>query len=368
MSFVYCNVSLIKLDLLSLLSQYGLSYEVVDKECDDGVFIEVSQHMNDDYITAGRCLNLSTERVHSISQSDKSDVEKKNELLWAWKRKNGSAATYKELVKSFLKMEDRFVAESILKYLSKRITSLPQTVTFHLAPEKAKVSYPNWEDLAVRNKLMDDNRDVRKAYTAFVAYLIKSFRERKINPRDIQSIVRSYCTSEKDQREPSVFDFRRDDDISDVFSELTKHCTWFNYDSFQVIVENLGDESEKMRLKEYEDKHLIPYLKRSIFEIPCAPPHTQSQRTELLLKVSGDLVITGGEVKAIQRNLARLLGFQSSAILHFHDYNEGCIELVFSLPTVVLEKSSPESKLFNYLEWDKSSQSYKVNVDLVAVL
>ena len=330
--------------------------------------------MNDDYITAGRCLNLSTERVHSISQSDKSDVEKKNELLWAWKRKNGSAATYKELVKSFLKMEDRFVAESILKYLSKRMTSLTQTVTFHLAPEKAKVSYPNWKELAesekeaVRNQLMDDNRDVRKAYTAFVAYLIKSFRERKVNPRDIQSIVRSYCTSEKDQQEPSAFDFRRDDNISDVFSELTKHCTWFNYDSFQVIVENLGDESEKMRLKEYEDKHLIPYLKRSIFEIPCAPPHTQSQCTKLLLKVSADLVITGEEVKAIQRNLAKLLGFQSSAILHFNDYNEGCIELVFSLPTVVLEKSSPKSKLFNYLEWDKSSQSYKVNVDLVAVL
>ena len=374
MSFVYCNVSLITLDLSSLLSQYGLSYEVVDKECDDGVFIEVSQHMNDDYITAGRCLNLSTKSLHSISQSDKSDVDKNNELLWAWKRKNGSAATYKELVKSFLKMEDRFVAESILKYLSKRMTSLTQTVTFHLAPEKAKVRYPNWEDLAekekeaVRNQLMDDNRDVRKAYTAFVAYLIKSFRERKVKPRDIQSIVRCYCIPEKDQREPMVFDFRRDDDISDVFSELTKHCTWFNYDLLQVIVENLGDESEKMRLNEYEDKHLIPYLKRSIFEIPCAPPHTQSQRTELLLKVSIDLVITGLEVKAVQRNLAKLLGFQSGAILQFNDYNDGCIELVFSLPTVVLEKSSPKSKLFNYIECDKSSQSYKVNVDLVDVL
>ena len=375
MSFVYCNVSLITLDLSSLLSRYGLSYEVVDKECDDGVFIEVSQHMNNDYITAGRCLNLSTERVHSISQSDKSDVEKKNELLWAWKRKNGSAATYKELVKSFLKMEDRFVAESILKYLSKRMTSLPQTVTFHLAPEKAKVRYPHWEELAesdqeaVRNQLMDDNRVVRKAYTFFVAQLLQSFRKRKVNPRDIQLIAHNYATSEKqDQREPSVFDFRRDDSVSDVFFELSKHCTWFNYDSLQVVVEILGDESEMMRLKEYEDKHLIPYLKRSIFEIPCAPPHTQSQRTELLLKVSADLVITGGEVKAIQRNLARLLGFQSCAILHFHDYNEGCIELVFSLPTVVLKKSSPKSKLFNYIEWDKSSQSYKVNVDLVTVL
>ena len=329
--------------------------------------------MNDDYITAGHCLNLSTERVHSISQSDKSDVEKKNELLWTWKRKNGSGASYKELVKSFLKMEDRFVAESILKYLSKRMTSLPQTVMFHLAPEKAKIHYPNWKDLtvsdqeAVRNQLMDDNRDVRKAYTFFVVKLIHSFIKREVDPKIIQSTVRSYNTSEGHQQQPIVFDFRRDDSISDVFSELSKYCTWFNYDSLQVIVEALGDESERMCLKEYEDKHLIPYLKRSIFEIPCAPPHTQSQRTELLLKVSAD-VITGGEVKAIQRNLAKLLGFQSSAILHFHDYNEGCIELVFSLPTVVLKNSSPKSKLFTYIEWEKSSHSYKVNVDLVTVL
>ena len=96
-----------------------------------------------------------------------------------------------------------------------------------------------------------------------------------------------------------VFDFRRDGGVSDVFLELSKHCTWFNYDALQVIVEILGDESEKMCLKEYEDKHLIPYLKRSIFEIPCGPSDTQSQCTELLLKVSADLVITGGEVKAI---------------------------------------------------------------------
>ena len=373
MSFVYYNVSLVTLDLSSLLSQYGLSYEEVDKECDDGVFIEVSQHMNDDYIAAGHCLNLSTERVHSISQSDKNDVQKKIKMLWAWKRKNGSAATSKELVKSFLKIEDRFVADSILKRLSKRMTSLPQTTTFHLDPEKAKNCYPNWKELteseqeAVRDQLMDDNRDVREAYAVFVAQLIQSFVKREVDPKIIQSIVCSYGTSEKDQHEPMVFDFSKDDSVSDVLFKLSQRCTWFNYDSLKVIVKSLGDEAERKFLKEYEDEHLIPYLKRSIFEIPCAPLHNQSQHTKLFLKVPAYLV-TGREVRAIQRNLAKLLGFQSSAILHFHDYNEGCIKLVFSLPTVVLENSSPKSKLFTYIEWDKSSQSYKVNVDLVTVL
>ena len=175
---------------------------------------------------------------------------------------------------------------------------------------------------AMRNQLMKDNHDVRKAYAVFFAQLVQSFIKRKVDPREIQSIVHSYCSLEKDPHEQMVFDFRRDDSVSDVFIELSKHCTWFNYDALQVLVEILGDESERKCLKEYEDIHLIPYLKRSIFKIPCAPPHTQSQHTEFALFVSADLVITGRERKSIQHNLAKLLDFQSSAIRHFYNYNE----------------------------------------------
>ena len=355
------------------MSQYGLSDDKVEQVCDERVLIQVSQYMNDDYIEIGCCLNISSEKVHNISQSDKGDVEKKIKILWAWKRKRGSAATFKELIKAFLRMEDRLVAECILKYLSKKGVLLPQT-TFHLAPGRADNIYPNWKCLtdneqdAVRHQLMDDNNNVRVAYATFVAKVIQSFVNRKVDPKIIHSTVRSYSALVNVQDEPLVFDFRRDDSVSDVFDELTKHCTWFNYELFQVLVKILGNESEKKCLKEYEDSILVPYLQRSIFEIPCAPLSDQSQHTNVHFKVSADLTITGRKVKAIQRNLAKLLGFRSNAILHFHDYNDGCIELVFSLPTVVLEESSSESKLLSYIKWDKSSISYKIDIDLVTIL
>ena len=66
-------------------------------------------------------------------------------------------------------MEDQFVAESSLRYLSKRTTSLTQNAPFHLAPEKAENRYPNWnestdsEQETVRNQLMDSNHDVHEA-------------------------------------------------------------------------------------------------------------------------------------------------------------------------------------------------------------
>ena len=354
------------------MSHYDLSHKELERVCDDGLFIEISQHV-DDYTSVGDGLDLSGDTLENISQEKKTDIARKNAVLWAWKRKNGSAATAIELVKVFLKLKDRFVAELILKYLSKETTSEEHQMPCILVPEKAKECYPNWavltesEQEAVKNRLMDENRDVREAYTVFVIQLINSFKEREVDPNDVQSLVHSFGALEGSQQLPAVFNFV-DTSISGVFSELTKHCTWFNYELFQVIVKYKGEEAEKQYLKTYEDDHLTPYLNHSLFEIPCTSSHDQSQCNLLLFKVSSDLYITGKEVKAIQRNLAKLLGLKNSALLHFENYNDGCIELVFSLPTVIFTESSPKSQMLTYTEWDESRNCYRVNADIVNVL
>ena len=354
------------------MSHYSLSHEELEKECDDGLFIEVSQRVND-YTSVGYGLNLSSDTLKGISQGKKNDIERKNAVLWAWKRKNGSAATAIELVKVFLKLEDRFVAEFILECLSKKTTSEEHQMPCNLVPQKAKECYPNWEDLteseqeAVKNRLMDENRDVREAYTVFVLQLINSMKERKVDPNDVQSLVHSFGALEGSQQLPAVFMFV-DTSISGVFSELSKHCTWFNYELFQVIVKVKGNKAEKQYLKTYEDDHLTPYLNRSIFEIPCASCHDEPQCNLLLFKVSVDLCISGKEVKAIQRNLAKLLGLKNSALLHFKNYNDGCIELIFSLPTVIFNESSHDSRLLTSTKWDESLNCYRINTDIVNVL
>ena len=354
------------------MSHYNLSHEELEKECGDGLFIEISQHV-DDYTLVGYGLSLSGDTLKNISQEKKTDIERKNAVLWAWKRKHGSAATVLELVKVFLKLEDHFVAELILKCLSQKTTLEEYQMPCNLAPQKANKCYPNWANLteseqeAVKNRLMDENRDVREAYTVLVLQLINSFKERKVDPNDIQSLVHSFGALEGIQQLPAVFNFV-DTSISGVFSELTKHCTWFNYELFQVIVKFKGKKAEKQYLKTYEDDHLTPYLNRSIFEIPCTSSHDQSQCNLLFFKVSGDLYITGKEVKAIQRNLAKLLGLKNSALLHFENYNDGCIDLVFSLPTVIFNESSPNSQLLTSTKWDESLNCYRVNADIVNVL
>lgn len=346
------------------MSQCSLSYEDLTKVCDDDLFSEILEHI-DDFKKVGNGLRISSKYIDSISQSDESDVERKADVLYAWKSENSTTATFIKLIIAFLNMENKAAVNSILAYLSKRSTSESNSITYKLNPHKAKKRYPNWERLSenekekTRNKLMAENRDVRKAYTVFIYKLKCSFTQRKVDPSDVQSIVKSFCSAE-------VFSFSKDDNIGITFTEITGHCTWFNYESLKVIVEILCDDAESKYLKTYEDEHLRPYLNRSIFEIPCTPSRNQS-RADLLFKVPMEL--TGNQVKAIQQNLAAFLGFDSSAIFHFECYEEGCIDLIFSLPKVILLKGfSNFHQPFTNVVRDESRKCYRAMVDLLTVL
>ena len=167
------------LDRLStLLSQYNVSREKLEEECDDNLIIEVSQHIKD-HNEICYYLNLSNDELTHISQSKEDNVDGKIDILVTWKRKNGSAATVLALLEAFLEMGDQSVAESILEYFLQKTTSEPlQTPsTCTLAHNKTTSHYPNWETLteseneAVRHQLMDENHDVRKAYTNLSCHL-----------------------------------------------------------------------------------------------------------------------------------------------------------------------------------------------------
>ena len=352
------------------MSQYSVPHEKLEEECDDNLIIEISQHIKD-HKEIGNYLNLSSDELACISQSNEDDVDGKINILWTWKTNTSSVATVLALLEAFLKMRDQSVAKSILKYLSQKTEPLQIPSTCILAPDKAKSHYPNWETLTesekkvVRNQLMDENRDVRKAYTKFVSSFIFSYKSREIDPTDIQSLAYSFGQVEGSQKLPVVFNFDNNSNVSAAFCELCKHSTWFNYEIHQVIIENLGNDQEKEYLKTYEDGHLFPYLNRSIFEIPCVQSQDQTESTILTFKVSTDLCLTGNKVKVIQQSLAKFLGFQNSALFQFQDYKESCIELAFSLPTTVFKEISHKSQLF---EWEDSQNCYKVNTDLITVL
>ena len=284
----------------------------------------------DDYERAGHVLGLSGQTLDSISQSKQSDVDKKNAVFMVWKRNNGTAATSMKLVKAFLMMKDQYVTETIFKYHSKKSTSLPETHPI----------IPNWDDLidsekeAVRKILIDENRSVREAYAIFVTQLMESFMERNIKPGIIWSLIHNYGGFKHSRQYLSDTHFMHsqqhpsDDSITAVFSELSKHCTWFNYELFHFILKVKGNEAEKTSLKTYVDEHFIPYLKHSVFEGKDVfqhmlyQRHGQHARSHLKVLVSRDLYEASHESKAIKQNIAQLLSFNNDTVWDFEDYNE----------------------------------------------
>ena len=289
----------------------------MEEECDDDLIIDIAKCVGD-YEKASHTLGLSEQTLESISQSKQSDIEKKNAVLMAWKRNNGTAATSMKLVKAFLATKDQCVTEAIFKYHLKKITSLPETHPI----------IPNWDDLiygekeTVRNILINENRSVREAYAIFVTQLMESFTKRNVKPGIIWSLIHNYGGIKHSQQYPS------DDSITAVFSELSKRCTWFNYELFEFILKVKGNDPEKMSLKIYVDGHFIPYLKHSVFEGKRKrrsfhePQHHLLHASCLKLLVPKDLYEAGRESKAIKQNIAQLLGFKNDTVWDFEYYNE----------------------------------------------
>ena len=172
-----------------------------------------------------------------------------------------NAATYIQLVKSFLAMKNEPAAKYILKYISKK-TSEVDALTLHISPQK---TYPNWNELSeteqqvVRSRLIDEYLDVKKAFTFFVSQVMHSFSERHVKEACVQALANSFVNNKK------VFSFSKHDDFYIVFTELTKHCSWFNYGLLKVIIECHENDAEKFISKHMKANlsltWIVPFLR-----------------------------------------------------------------------------------------------------------
>ena len=339
---------------MALLLNHGMTIKDIKRVCSDNddFFLGISMKIKD---LTGVHLNVPECNLESTAGDDS---DRKIDILWTWKRKFGSNATYLALIRAFLKMGNQTVAESIIEY-AKHVLEPPQErKDSQITPAKC---FPNWETMSetekekVENDLLEKDSQVRKAFSSLVLKLCKSFAKRGVKPIDVQLIVVNYGVP--DGSSMSAFDFGKNDNMGEVFMVISQHSSWFNHQLFSVVVDEIGNQTEKDLFQEYLEKSLVPYLKSCIFEIPSRSFSTcdsSSQKISLFLKVFSKALLTGLDIKTIQHNLARLLGLNTS-ILHFCHYEEGCLELFFSVSTAVFHESI-------YLEWVPSKEAYRITV------
>ena len=158
------KMSEVESPLDSLLTQFSQSRNSLEKPCDDNLFLVLMLEIPrfDNAVPFFRLTQPEIEAIHCDYKSEKS---RRLHLLWKWRRKNGSDATYLALITIFLQMEDKSLAEFAIQHI--KTTYLTDSNNSRLNPEKTTM-YPNWDKMSkaeqeqMKNKLFHENDEVRE--------------------------------------------------------------------------------------------------------------------------------------------------------------------------------------------------------------
>ena len=319
--------------LTSLLTQFNLSQDNLEKPCSDNLLLTLSQEVPSFEVAAPYfgCAQAVIEEIHQDHDKERS---KKLHMLWNWKRRNGSDATYLAIVTIFLKMEDRVLAELVLKTQCCEITSI--AIDSHVNPGRVS-RYGNWEALnevekeQIKNTLISENEIIRTEFAFLSDEILCSFEQRAIQVDRLKLFIVNYGVPLSKLENAFT--------LAAVMLILHGYyISWFNTTSFKRCVMRFGSDDDQEKMRVYETEHLAPYLQRSIFEIPSKSFASGDGNTDLVslfLFIPDDIVLTGHDVVKIGCNLCRILGVKDG-IIHFIGYEPGSTILIFGMPQALI--------------------------------
>ena len=152
----------------------------------------------------------------------------------------------------------------------------------------------------------------------------------------------------KDLQKPALQSFikelRSAGSIEDVLFIIRDYISFFNYHVIEHIVEGLGTDQDRAELQNYE-REFDEYSKRRIYE--CPPeygPKSDAEQVDLVVKVDSVFEeFTVKELKKFQYRLSRVFCVSSQSALRLCRVEEGCLQLIFQVPSFVQEEIFPLS-------------------------
>ena len=211
------------------------------------------------------------------------------------------------------------MAENIVGYIKHISTSCQPSNPDSVYPEKAIHRYPNWEDMSeeerkeTREKLADENREVKRKFATCCRRISRSFERREVRVTDLK------MTIEASKRIPELVSA---DNVGETFYIIMQHSSFFNYQLLEDVVRDLGSDEERELLSEYKVDVLKPYLQRSIFEVPFDSISTSASKSSTYcpcLKLFERIDLSAYEVLIIKQDLAELLHLPSLELGCFDD-------------------------------------------------
>ena len=176
-----------------------------------------------------------------------------------------------------------------------------------------------------------DSLDARQVPVKRLVHHLKGLKAlKRVNSPKAASLVQSY-----------EYLLNNIKDVESVRDLIEEYSTFFDYRPVEYMIDNVGLEEDRRRLEKYKEDFEY-YIKRRVFECPSeiGPTHAPNS-TELCVKLESDydkLI----ELRQFQCQLSLILEV-SVHVLRISSIKEGCIQLIFLIPSFVQKAIFPLS-------------------------
>ena len=203
----------------------------------------------------------------------------------------------------------------------------------------------------LRGKLWSESQEIMIQFQKLVSSTIQSFKRRRVPLDDLVSHVMTLGAFDTVFKESQVPAFRfcfkelkAADTIPKVFMILNDYFSFFNYHIIEHIINTLGTKRDKAKLQRYKED-FIRYAKRRIFE--CLPEFgsvSDADHADIFVKLDSQYEeYTVIQIEAFRYKLSEILCVSSQGILRVCRVDEGCIQLMFQVPSFVQQEIFPLS-------------------------
>ena len=269
------------------------------------------------------------------------------DMLFKWRKRKGTKATYQALLEIFQKENDEKMIDLVLKYAE-------NGHSIH-SFESEDLKFPKVSNKDDIPELEKQHTEIKEKFAFLSLQIIKSL-EKTQRPRHIAYYV----------TKTSRFQFESTDDVY-ITDIIAKTSSWFNIKVLRSLVNRFGNDDDRESLSHYE-QYLLAYLQQSLFNIPAESFQSSNDTSDVTicyLKIPDEEVelldLSGENVLQIERNLADYLGIPHE-VFNLCQYRLGCIELVFSIPTTLYES------LQKHVVLDRFKNEFRLTVDLQDIL
>ena len=203
----------------------------------------------------------------------------------------------------------------------------------------------------LRSRLRVESREIIFKFQQLLSTVYKSLCEHKVTVNVLVTHLLSLGALDpvsKHSQKPLLQTFfqelRTAGSIEDVLWVIKDYFSFFNYHVIEHIVYGLGTGQDRTELQNYKE-HFHRYSKRRIFECPPVyGPMSSRDHADLVLKVdSAYEQFTVEELENFEYKLSRTLHVTPQSVLRLCKVEEGCLQLIFQVPSFVQQVIFPLS-------------------------